>query len=303
MAQDERREVVHEQCSKTSDLSCLTKGVFCLPPQPVLGDSFIKIFIRRTMPAEAQPETPKIGAVIYLSTNRPLRLPDFLAEFHKNWPQGLLEKTGKEPHRAFFRSGKSSFALEMHHSLVPRAITDSVVHSTLDWPNAEQALSRHPAYMSVAGSVENRAYLTLACDLTRAVAALLPVTDALGVCWLNGPALNPAKRFAATAREMLDTGLYPLTLWVAAQFDPEADALHTKGMAQFEAPEIYLAEQPDPAPLMVDYLFQVAQYVLTSHRQIKDGEKMDSPHGTMRIKSAITGDRGRRVLILEPCNR
>jgi hypothetical protein len=255
------------------------------------------------MSADAQAETPKIGAVIYLSSNRPLRLPDFLAEFHKNWPQGLLEKTGKELHRAFFRSGKSNFALEMHHTPVPQAITDSVVHSTPHWPNAAQALSPHPAYLSVAGSVENRGFLTLACDLSRAIAALLPVTDSLAVCWLNGPALNPARKFTATAREMFDTGLYPLTLWVAAHFDAEADALHTKGMAQFEAPEIYLAQQPDPAPLMVDYLFQVAQYVLTSHHQIKDGEKMESPHGTMRIKSATSGDHGRRVVILEPTNR
>ncbi len=72
---------------------------------------------------------------------------------------------------------------------------------------------------------------------------------------------------------MFDTGFYPLTLWVAAHFHPEADALHTKGIAQFEAPEIYLAQQPDPAPLMVDYLFQVAQYVLTSHHRSKTARR------------------------------
>jgi hypothetical protein len=255
------------------------------------------------MSADAQTEPQKIGAVIYLSSNRPLHLPDFLAEFHKNWPLGLLEKTGRELHRAFFRAGKSNFALELHHEPVPQAITDSVVRSTLHWPTADAALAHHPAYLSAAGSVENRGFLTLASDLTKAIAALVSVTDALAVCWLNGPALTPAKKFAATAREMFDTGLYPLALWVAAHFDPEADALHTKGMTQFEAPEIYLAQQPDPAPLMVDYLFQVAQYVLTSHHQIKDGEKMDSPHGTMRIKSTTSGDHGRRVLILEPSQR
>jgi hypothetical protein len=102
---------------------------------------------------------------------------------------------------------------------------------------------------------------------------------------------------------MFDAGLYPLPLWVAAHFDSGADALHTMGMTQFEAPEIYLAEQPDPAPSMVDFLFQVAQYVLASHHQIKDGEKMHGPHGTMKIKSTTSGDQGRRVLILEPTNR
>lgn len=253
------------------------------------------------MSADAQPKPLKIGAVIYLSSNRPLRLPDFVAEYHKNWPQGLLEKTGKELHRAFFRAGTSNFSLEMQHTPVPQAITDSVAHSTMHWPAAGAALLLHPAHLAIAGSVENGGLLSLACDLTRAIAALVPVTDWMAVCWLNGPALNLARRFTAMSREMLDTGLYPLPLWVGAHFDAEADALHTKGMAQFEAPEIYLAQQSDPAPLMVDYLFQVAQYVLTSHHQIKEGEKMDGPHGTMRIKSASA--RGRTVLILEPARR
>ncbi|MBZ5654104.1 MAG: hypothetical protein LAO56_02370 [Acidobacteriia bacterium] len=254
------------------------------------------------MSAHPQTEPHKIGAVIYLASNRPLHVPDLLSEFHRSWPQGLLEKTGKELHRAFFRSGQSNFALELHHTPVPQPITDSVVRATLHWPTAGPALALHPAHLEVAGSAERRGGLTLARDLTRAIAALVSVTDALAVCWLNGSALNPAKKFTVTAREMLDTGLYPLTLWVAARFNAEAGALHTKGMTQFEAPEIYLARQPDPAPLMVEYLFQVAQYVLTSHHQIKDGEKMDSPHGTMRIKSTNGGDQERKVLILEPAH-
>jgi hypothetical protein len=119
---------------------------------------------------------------------------------------GLLEKTGKELHRAFFRAGRSKFALEMHHTPVPQAITDSVVHSTLHWPAAGAALALHPAYLSATGSVENGGFLTLASDLTKAIAALVFATDALAVCWLNGPGLTPAKKFAAMAREMFDTG-------------------------------------------------------------------------------------------------
>jgi hypothetical protein len=49
---------------------------------------------------------------------------------------------------------------------------------------------------------------------------------------------------------------------------------------------------------MVDYLFQVAHYVLTSHHKIKDGEKMASPNGTLKIRTE--SQRGRRTLILDP---
>ena len=69
-------------------------------------------------------------------------------------------------------------------------------------------------------------------------------------------------------------------------------------MAQFDAPEICLAQQPDAAPLMVDYLVKVAQSVLTSHQQIADGETMDGPHGELKIKKSSA--QGKRILILEP---
>src|SRR5882762_3975059 len=88
------------------------------------------------MSAESQKGATKVGAVIYLSTNRPLHLPDFLAEFHQSWPHLLLQKTGREPHRALFRVGKSDFALELHHTPVPQEVTGPVVHSTLHWPTA-----------------------------------------------------------------------------------------------------------------------------------------------------------------------
>ena len=274
-------------------LSCLTKGVSRLPPAP--SRAIVSI---RTMSAESHHEAKKVGAVIYLSTNRPLHLPDFLAEFHQSWPHLSLQKTGKELHRALFRVGKSDFALELHHTPVPQEVTQPVVHATLHWPMAGAELIRHRAHLSVAQSAENSGVLSLACDLTKAIAALLPVTDSLAVCWLNGPALNSSESFVDTAREMFGTGLYPLKLWVAVRWDAQAAALHTKGMAQFGAPEISLSQQPDAGPLMVDYIFHVAQSVLTSHQSIPDGQTMDSPQGKLKIEKS--GVPGRRILILEP---
>src|SRR5712692_5387199 len=166
------------------------------------------------------------------------------------------------------------------------------------WPALRSPITKRT--LSVVESAENRDVLTLACDLTRAVASLLPVTDSLAVCWLNGPALNSAESFSSTAREMFGTGLYPLKLWVAVGWDAQAGALQTNGMAQFAAPEICLAQQPDAAPLMVNYLFQVAQSALTSHHQIAHGETMDSPHGKLKIKKSSV--HGKSVLILEPDN-
>jgi len=250
------------------------------------------------MSSEPQPEAKKVEAVIYLATNRPLHLPEFFAEFRRNWPSLLLEKTGKEPHRALFRVGKLNFALELHHTPVPQDISEPVIHSTLHWPVAGDALAHHQAYLSVMESGVHSGVLNLACDLTKAIAALLPVTDSLAVCWLNGPALNASKSFVATARETFGTGLYPLKLWIGVGWEAQAGALHTRGMAQFDAPEIWLAQQFEPSPRMVEYLFHVGQLLLTYHRSIADGKTMDSPHGKLKIEQS--GAAGKRILTLRP---
>src|SRR5260221_10825976 len=109
--------VLEKAWLRMGDLSCLTKGVSRLPQAPSRPIVSIRI-----MSAESQHEAKKVGAVIYLATNRPLHLPDFLAEFHLSWPHLLLQKTGKEPHRALFRVGKSDFALELHHTPVPQEV-------------------------------------------------------------------------------------------------------------------------------------------------------------------------------------
>jgi hypothetical protein len=249
--------------------------------------------------AWAPQEARKLGAVVYLSTQRPLRISDFIGEFHENWPSHSMEKIGKEPHRALFRTGRSDFALELRHAPVPLSITEPAANATLYWPAATAVLAGHVAHLKLSASM-GAGVLTVTCDLTRAIASLLAVTDSIAVCWLNGPALNPAKTFVATAREMFSTGLYPLPLWTAVRWDAGEQALVTHGMEQFDAPELKLAQQPDAAPLMVDYLYQIAQSLLVSHHPIHDGGSVDGPHGRLRIGSGRSQQTGKKMLILEP---
>jgi hypothetical protein len=262
----------------------------------------LPIIDTRIMPAESQREPTKAGAVIYLASNRPLHLPDLYAEFHENWPSQSLEKTGREPHRAFLRAGRTDFSLEFHHSSVPQAITEPVANSTLHWPTAPTVIGRHVAHLKLLGSPMSQGILTLTCDLTRAIASLLAVTDSLAVCWLNGPALNQSKTFISTAREMFATGLYPLPLWAAVRWDEKSHTLATHGMGQFGAPEIILREQPDAAPLMVDFLFQTALSLLISRHPVREGEILDGPHGRIKVSPGRIDGKGTRVLVLEPAS-
>ena len=249
---------------------------------------------------ESQREAIKTAAVIYLSSHRPLHLPDFFKDFHDNWPSQSLEKTRHEPHVACFRVGRSDFSLELHHSAVPDAITKPVADSMLHWPTALDALARHVAYLELMASSSSQGQLTLACDLTRAIASLLGVTDSIAVCWLNGPSLNQSKAFIATAGEMFATGLYPLPLWVAIRWDEKCHTLSTRGMRQFGSPEVILRRQPDAAPLMVDYLFQTALSLLVSRHPIRAGETLEGPHGPIKVNPDKIDEKGRVALVLEP---
>ncbi len=251
--------------------------------------------------AGPQTDPQRIAAVIYLSSNHPLHLPDFFTEFHDNWPSLTLEKTGKEPHRVFFRVGRSNFALELHHSQVSRAITEPVANTTLQWPIAAAALEHHVAHIELSGSPTGQSVLGFSCDLTRAIASLLSVTDSLAVCWLNGPALNQARTFTATARELFATGLYPLTLWAAVRWDSTAHTLSTHGMSQFALPELVLAQQGSAVQAMVDYLFQLGLSLINSRHPVTPGETLESPHGRMKVKPGRSSQTGNPILIFESC--
>jgi hypothetical protein len=48
-------------------------------------------------------------------------------------------------------------------------------------------------------------------------------------------------------------------------------------MAQFGAPEICQSKPPNADPPMVDFLFHVAQSVLTLHHSIPDGKPWTAP--------------------------
>jgi hypothetical protein len=110
----------------------------------------------RTISVASRNEARKVGAVIYLSTNRPLHLPDFLAEFHQCWPHLLPQKTGKEPPEPCSVSASPT----SHSNFITRPsrkrFLGPFVHATLRWPEADAALAGHPAHRSVAESAENR---------------------------------------------------------------------------------------------------------------------------------------------------
>jgi hypothetical protein len=157
--------------------SCRAKAVFRLQPDPVTGDGFYQDYVRRE-----PPRSKKVGAVIYLSTNRPLHLPDFLLNSTKAGRICYSRRRARSHPRpvpcrqARLRTRTSSHARPARgYSARP-----STPHCT--GRRRTPVLAGHQAHLSVAESAENSGVLGLACDLTKAIAALLPVTDSPAVC-------------------------------------------------------------------------------------------------------------------------
>jgi Domain of unknown function (DUF4261) len=248
-----------------------------------------------------KPGPKKLGAAIYLKTRRPLLLADFVSDFRKRWPVDPLVGEGQQGNCASFAVGHVRCAIELRYAPIPRGVTDAALPGSIrHWPQAEEELASHQAQLKIATVLERGMDLGPACALTKILVALLSVTDSIGVCWLNGPVLHSARTFIAIATEMFGVGVPPLILWVGVHWKPKEHIVHTTGMLQFEAPEILLAQQKRPSPELVEYLFEVANYVLTSGKELLDGETMDGPGGVLRIESVRGSDPSRRALVLVP---
>lgn len=241
-----------------------------------------------------------LGAVIYLRTAKILRLADFAAQFHQLWPGTPLVEEGKQGNAAYFSMGETHLAVEVKSTTVPQAVTDAVLDSTRHWPDARKELGPHVAHVTVGSSGGGSNGLDIASHITKAIVALVRVTDSIGVCWLNGPVVHASRQFSAIAVEMFHLGRLPLMLWIAACWKPEERVIHTTGMVQFDAPEILIAKQPIRSTELIAYLFDAANYILRSGNMVVDGETMEGPNGVLKIESVTGKDSKKRALILVP---
>lgn len=230
-----------------------------------------------------------------------MQIAGFVAEFERRWPKESLIAEGQQRDCAYVTLGGSRFAIELRDIPVPEGVTGAVLAEAIRyWPTAGQELASHSAHLAVATTVQRGKPLVSASALTKIIVALLSVTDSIGICWLNGPVLHSAQTFISLATSVLPAGLLPVMLWVAVHWKPEEHMIHTKGMLQFEAPEIFVAQQADAFPELVEYMLDIAHYVLASGKEILDGETVDGPKGTLLVTSIDGSDPNKKGLILVP---
>lgn len=242
----------------------------------------------------------KLGAAIYLRSFEPLADARFVSDFRSRWPETKCENETEVANRSHFKVGQSHIAIEVRPTRIPDSVSNAVLESTLHWATAKEDLSAHVAHIVVAASIEHDDTFLLAADLTKAVVSLLAISNALCVCWLNGPVLSLRDDFMKIASELLGVGQNPFMLWVGAQWKPKGALLHTKGMPQFDAPEIFLAQQAQLSEASLTYLHQLIKFVLTSGNPLVEGKQVDGPDCIYTIEYLKGTDSEKRGLLLVP---
>ena len=227
-------------------------------------------------------ERTKIGVAVYLPT---CEMPDcelIASDFQKRWGGAVISCHKQSNTMIDFRVIDSSFSMELCGQPIPAAVTEAALKVTRHWPRAESELATHTAHIAVAGSPDRNVAVAFACDLTRLLCSLLSVSNAIGLCWLNGPVLASTHDFIAMASEMFGRNMLPCFLWIAAIWNPKACMIHTMGMDQFGRADIFLGAQS--APPNIGYLFELVNYLLNSGKDLLDGETVEGPQGVLSVQ-------------------
>jgi hypothetical protein len=142
------------------------------------------------------------------------------------------------------------------------------------WEDAAAAMKKHKAHLIVTASPVDENPVAGARLLTKAIAAVLQATSAIGVYCGAGTLVHSSVTFLEHAAEMSEECL-PLYLWV--DFRVMADegdtvTLFTTGMEALGFREMEIVQsQIEPAEL-VDLVFNFAHYLLDNGPVIADGD-------------------------------
>ena len=225
----------------------------------------------------------KLGGVIYLRQYSALNSHEIIGNFEKQWPKVGIKDEGQQQGLMFFSIAHAWYTVELCKTQIPGSVTAEALRPNLQWRDADQQLRGHASHITVSAMAAPSDGIEIACNLTRLVSTLMGLSDAIGACWLNGPVLCPKQSFIDISAECFTAGILPSLLWIADRWEPQTGLIYTTGMDQFERPDLFLAEQQQQTN--VEYLFDLVNYILSSGKEILDGETVDGPDGTLRVQT------------------
>jgi hypothetical protein len=129
---------------------------------------------------------------------------------------------------------------------------------------------------------ESRDAIETALRLTALTSAAARLTGAAAIFWAPAGLVHEPRAFAEQAIQSSRTSL-PLYLWIDFRVrrhdDGRVDAF-TTGLARFGKREIELAPLDASAQRVLEWMYNVAHYILDRAAIVKDGDTIGLPDGT-----------------------
>jgi hypothetical protein len=142
------------------------------------------------------------------------------------------------------------------------------------WPEATEAMKKHTAHVIVGlfhgtGDIISRHIL-----LTQLVASVAATSKSAGVYWGSGTVVNSSQDFVEQSLGAGPDNL-PLSLWIDFRVEhvsKDTFQLYTTGMTALNQLEIEVPPSEVRPSELLDIVYGLADYVLTSRATIKDGD-------------------------------
>lgn len=180
-------------------------------------------------------------------------------------------------------------------SFVPMPIPDGEAEDAADsflWPDGSRfAVHQSHVILGSAGEHKNKVKAVLA--LTKLAAAMLDACDGIAVYWGSGSITVPRDQFVDFAEDA-DADDLPLFLWCrfqVTQSDEGRVGLYTLGLRQFGLMEIEVDESSKDPKELLEFVFNVAHYLVQNGPVIKDGDTVGGS-----AEERIVVKRGQSVL-------
>ncbi len=185
---------------------------------------------------------------------------------------GEVEAINSDPLSGCLCADGTLFLLHMPGP-VPNQEAEEAANYYYFWEDGAAEVAQHKSHVIVTatgeGDVVDRILLA-----TRGARAVLQAAESVGVYWGNGSIANSTETFLQMSEEA-DRDSLPLYLWVRFQLMPgeteDRVGLYTLGLSQFGEQEIEVVNTSWKVGPMMEFLYNVAHYILTSGNTIEDG--------------------------------
>lgn len=242
-----------------------------------------------------------IGLAIIMLEKVALRSPRTLCESLRTaFPEEevAVEESGKEKQGIYsFRLGVTTCFVSLMPAPVPWKDLESLAQAAWHWKGADAALRAHRAHLIVTFLNGPSDSLDANLLLTRIIAAILDVQQAVGVLW-GGPAISSRDMFREVGKDASRTGPLPVLCWISFNLIKQGQghfAIVTQGLERFGQQELQLLGDSSTQGA-VEWSLDLVTYLLKKGPIVKPGQTFGR---TADEKFLVSSDRW----LLDPTKR